>query len=58
MFKPQPTRSDIKDKFIKHDSQMLNQVYGTDQVVPYWIADMDFPIAPPISQAMQQLVQP
>ncbi len=56
MFKPQPTRSDIKDKFIKHDSQMLNQVYGTDQVVPYWIADMDFPIAPPISQAMQQLV--
>ncbi|APP08696.1 MalY/PatB family protein [Vibrio harveyi] len=56
MFKPQPTRSDIKDKFIKHDSQMLNQVYGTDQVVPYWIADMDFPIASPISQAMQQLV--
>jgi cystathionine beta-lyase len=35
---------------------MLNQVYGTDQVVPYWIADMDFPIASPISQAMQQLV--
>ncbi|WP_199452952.1 MalY/PatB family protein [Vibrio owensii] len=56
MFKPQPTHSDIKDKFIKHDSQMLNQVYGTDQVVPYWIADMDFPIASPISQAMQQLV--
>ncbi|WP_045496715.1 MalY/PatB family protein [Vibrio hyugaensis] len=56
MFKPQPTRSDIKDKFIKHDSQMLNQVYGTDQVVPYWIADMGFPIASPISQVMQQLV--
>ncbi|MEF1336301.1 aminotransferase class I/II-fold pyridoxal phosphate-dependent enzyme, partial [Vibrio rotiferianus] len=56
MFKSQPTRSDIQDKFIKHDSQMLNQVYGTDQVVPYWIADMDFPIASPISQAMQQLV--
>lgn len=56
MFKVSPNRTDINDKFIKHDSNMLNQVYGTDEVTPYWIADMDFPIASPISQAMQQLV--
>ncbi|GEA60174.1 MalY/PatB family protein [Vibrio comitans] len=56
MFQTTPSRGDINNKFIKHDSNMLNQVYGTDDVTPYWIADMDFPIASPISQAMQQLV--
>jgi cystathionine beta-lyase len=56
MFKVTPNRTDISDKFIKHDTNMLNQIYGTDEVTPYWIADMDFPIASPISQAMQQLV--
>lgn len=56
MFKVTPTHTDISNTFIKHDSQMLNQVYGTDDVTPYWVADMDFPIASPITQAMQQLV--
>lgn len=56
MFKVTPERTDINDKFIKHDSKMLNQIYGTNDLTPYWIADMDFPIASPISHAMQQLV--
>jgi len=56
MFKVTPNRTDISDKFIKNDTNMLNQIYGNDDVTPYWIADMDFPIASPISQAMQQLV--
>ncbi|MEZ9236998.1 MULTISPECIES: MalY/PatB family protein [unclassified Shewanella] len=56
VFTPSPERQDISDKFIKHDSNMLNQIYGTTDVKPYWIADMDFPIASPITQAMQQLV--
>lgn len=56
MFKEVPSNTKINNKFIKHDSTMLNQVYGTDEVTPYWIADMDFPIAAPITQAMQQLV--
>ena len=56
MFQVTPSRTDITNKFIKQDSKMLNQLYGTDQVTPYWIADMDFPIASPITQAMQQLV--
>ncbi|MGF1682487.1 MalY/PatB family protein [Photobacterium minamisatsumaniensis] len=56
MFQVTPTHAHITDKFIKRDSQMLNQIYGGDDVVPYWIADMDFPIASPISKAMQQLV--
>ncbi len=56
MFKITPTQPDINDKFIKHDRKMLTQIYGSEDFTPYWIADMDFPIASPISQAMQQLV--
>ncbi|MPW29145.1 putative C-S lyase [Agarivorans sp. B2Z047] len=56
MFQTTPSHHDISDKFIKHDSKMLKQIYGSDQLTPHWIADMDFPIASPISQAMQQLV--
>ncbi|MGF1728744.1 MalY/PatB family protein [Photobacterium kasasachensis] len=56
MFKFEPEYKDAPSKFIKNDSQMLKQIYGTDDVVPYWIADMEFPIASPITQAMQELV--
>lgn len=56
MFKTQPNNPNIANKYIKHDSHMLNQVYGTDDLVPYWIADMEFPIAEPITQALQNLV--
>ncbi|NOH95445.1 PatB family C-S lyase [Vibrio sp. 99-70-13A1] len=56
MFAVTPSDKNISDKFIKHDSQMLNQLYGSEDLVPYWIADMDFPIASPVTQAMQQLV--
>ena len=56
MFQDTPAHTELSDKFIKHDSNMLTQIYGTENVKPYWIADMDFPIASPISQAMQHLV--
>ena len=56
MFKAIPDNQNAADKFIKHDSKMLNQVYGSDDVTPYWIADMAFPIATPITKAMQDLV--
>ena len=29
----------------KYDERVKN--FGTDQVIPLWIADMDFPTAPP-----------
>ena len=56
MFKAIPDNPNAADKFIKHDSKMLKQVYGSDDVTPYWIADMAFPIATPITKAMQGLV--
>ncbi|MGY5453146.1 MalY/PatB family protein [Agarivorans sp. MS3-6] len=56
MFQVNSNNNDLSHKFIKHDSNMLNQIYGTEDITPYWIADMDFPIASPITQAMQHLV--
>ncbi|MDK9764220.1 PatB family C-S lyase [Vibrio sp. D420a] len=56
MFKAIPDNPNAADKFIKHDSKMLKQIYGSDDVTPYWIADMAFPIATPITTAMQDLV--
>ncbi|EDL54705.1 putative aminotransferase [Vibrio mediterranei AK1] len=56
MFKVTSSTSATQNNFIKHDSAMLNQFYGTNDVVPYWVADMDFPIANPITQELQRLV--
>ncbi|TKB52731.1 MalY/PatB family protein [Ferrimonas aestuarii] len=56
MFKTEPNNPELSNKFIKSDANMLNQIYGTSQVTPYWIADMAFPVAAPITQAMQHLV--
>lgn len=56
MFQVTPKQPTLDHKFIKQDKQMLKQIYGTTDVTPYWIADMDFPIAAPISAAMQHLI--
>ncbi|MGF1764269.1 MalY/PatB family protein [Aliivibrio kagoshimensis] len=56
MFNVEPKNKDIANNFIKTDSKMLNQMWGSDDVVPYWVADMDFPIAPAITQELQRLV--
>ncbi|USE02306.1 PatB family C-S lyase [Vibrio sp. SCSIO 43133] len=57
MFKVTSSTSATQNNFIKHDSAMLNQFYGTNDVIPYWVADMDFPIANPITQELQRLVE-
>ena len=45
-----------KDLFIKHDSDMLQMIYGTEKVTPYWVADMEFSVANPITSELQRLV--
>lgn len=47
----------FKNKFIKNNPSVLRQFYGTDEVTPYWIADMDFEIAAPITKELQRLVE-
>ncbi|MEM9215408.1 MAG: PatB family C-S lyase [Cyanobacteria bacterium P01_F01_bin.150] len=42
--------------FIRTDADMLNQLFGDDSVTPFWIADMDFEVAKPITDELQRLV--
>lgn len=43
--------------FIKRKPQMLMNMYNTTDVFPYWVADMDFQIAEPITQELNRLVE-
>ncbi|MBY5991347.1 MalY/PatB family protein [Ferrimonas balearica] len=45
------------NRFIKHDPKMLTQLYGRDDVTPYWVADMDFAVAPAITDELKRLVE-
>ena len=45
-----------EDLFIKHSPEMLQNIYGTRSITPYWVADMEFPVAAPISAELQRLV--
>ncbi|WP_295902492.1 aminotransferase class I/II-fold pyridoxal phosphate-dependent enzyme [uncultured Vibrio sp.] len=48
--------SQTKNMFIKNDPRMLKNIYGTTDITPYWVADMDFKVAQPISNALHDLV--
>ncbi|EDK30500.1 aminotransferase [Vibrionales bacterium SWAT-3] len=43
--------------FIKSKPQMLMNMYNTTDVFPYWVADMDFQIAEPITHELNRLVE-
>ncbi|MDY8134344.1 PatB family C-S lyase [Aquimarina sp. 2201CG5-10] len=45
-----------KHHFAKHNPQMLKHIFGSDDVMPFWIADMDFKVADPISKELKRLV--
>lgn len=36
----------------KYDT--LKMIYGKQDLIPLWVADMDFPVAPPIQSALQK----
>ncbi|WP_285163308.1 MalY/PatB family protein [Shewanella goraebulensis] len=46
-----------ENNFIKSKPEMLNNFYGTTDVFPYWVADMDFSVAEPISNELSRLVE-
>ncbi|WP_261836675.1 MalY/PatB family protein [Vibrio ishigakensis] len=56
MFKIEAKQKENQHNFIKHDANMLNNIYGATDLDSYWIADMDFPIAQPITDELQRLV--
>ncbi|WP_076414060.1 MalY/PatB family protein [Shewanella sp. UCD-KL12] len=45
-----------ENSFIKSQPEMLNSFYNTSDLFPYWVADMDFQIAEPITQELERLV--
>ncbi|SNZ00148.1 MalY/PatB family protein [Flagellimonas pacifica] len=46
----------IEHNFAKSNPNYLKDMFGTTDVMPLWIADMDFEIAKPIQEALQKLV--
>lgn len=49
-------RSVTKNCFVRNSEAMLTGIFGTTDVTPFWVADMDFPVANPIKDEMQRLV--
>ncbi len=43
-------------RFAKSNPNMLKPIFGTTDVMPLWIADMDFKVAEPITNELQRLV--
>ena len=44
-----------QNKFIRHDPRMLQGIFGADDVAPFWVADMEFPVAEPIAKELGRL---
>ena len=49
-------KDDTTNSFIRNNHSMLTSIFGTDDVTPFWVADMDFTIANPIKAELQRLV--
>ncbi|WP_109300977.1 MalY/PatB family protein [Aquimarina sp. AU474] len=46
----------VENNFAKSNPNYLKGMFGTTDVMPLWIADMDFEIAKPIQESLQKLV--
>lgn len=46
----------VENNFAKSNPNYLKSMFGATDVMPLWIADMDFEIAEPIKKAIQKLV--
>lgn len=55
MFDTAPAKTG--DTFVRHNPNYLKMFYGTDQVTPFWVADMDLPIADPIKDALTYVAE-
>lgn len=55
MFNVEPKTKILKTTLLRKITRCSTKC-GSDDVVPYWVADMDFPIAPSITQELQRLV--
>jgi cystathionine beta-lyase len=49
-------RGVTQNSFIRNSEAMLKGIFGTTDITPFWVADMDFPVANPIKEELQRLV--
>ncbi|WP_370477238.1 MalY/PatB family protein [Tamlana flava] len=47
----------VENNFVKNNPSYLKAMFGTVDVMPLWIADMDFKVALPITQALERIVE-
>ena len=46
-----------KNLFVKNRPYFLNMMFGTTDFVPLWIADMEFKVAPEITEAIHEIAE-
>lgn len=49
-------KENTENLFARENPKMLQNIFGTDEVTPFWIADMDFPVAKPITEELKRIV--
>ena len=52
----QPARNS-QNSFIRNSESMLQGIFGTTDVTPFWVADMDFKVAPPVQAELRRLAE-
>lgn len=48
--------SELENSFVRNNKVMLNNIFGTTNVTPFWVADMDLKVAEDITIELQRLV--
>lgn len=47
--------TNFENNFIRNNPEMLSSIFGTTEVTPFWVADMDFTVATPIQAELRRL---
>lgn len=42
---------------LKHDAETLHKMYGQSNIIPMWVADMDFAVMPQVTEALTNQAQ-
>jgi len=49
-------KGDFEHRFVRQDPKMLENMFGARELASFWLADMDFKIAPPITKELERIV--
>jgi cystathionine beta-lyase len=43
-----------RDNFVRYNPIFLKTIFGRNDILPFWVADTDFPVMPALSEALQE----